>query len=92
MVGGSSKKITNNKSVGGLPQLKLGCRSEFSKNIRTYNTAVNTSMNRDLAQSLRDVHNNIENLKRSQQSTYKNMCRVSYVRHKKCKLMKLNVF
>lgn len=51
-------------------------RSEFSKNIRTYNLAVNTSMKRHLSQSLRDAHAKIDGLNRSQQTTYKTMCKV----------------
>ena len=77
VAGPSKGKHLNSKTTVGSSPLKLGCRSEFSKNIRTYNMAVNASMNRHLSQSLRDVHSNIEYLNRSQQATYKTMCKVS---------------
>ena len=77
VAGPSKGKHLNNKTSVGSSPLKLGCRSEFSKNIRTYNMAVYASMNRHLSQSLRDVHSNIEYLNRSQQATYKTMCKVS---------------
>ncbi|XP_067951154.1 serine-rich adhesin for platelets-like isoform X1 [Watersipora subatra] len=60
-------------------------KSEFSKNIKSYNTAINASMNRHLAQALRDAHATIETLNRSQQSTYKTMCKIVQIQRQKVK-------
>jgi len=55
-------------------------RSEFSRNIRTYNLSVTCNMNRSLSQAHRDVLATVEGLNRSQQETYKVMCKVRLAR------------
>ena len=66
--------VVENKTV---TSIKFSFRSEFSKNIRSYNMAVTAAMNKNLSQALRDAHATIDNLNRSQQHTYKSMCKVS---------------
>lgn len=67
---------TATADLKSITSVKFYSRSEFSKNIKSYNMAVTAVMNRNLSQALRDAHTTIDSLNRSQQSTYKTMCKV----------------